>query len=158
MIAKLPLVTACLTLSMASCATDGGVQPLLTATPSPPGCDAWVEIGGTFSRTNDVNYTLINRSTRRQCRATRVVVLFSTRLRPEAFRVSTPAGWIAFDAPCHTGGICGFGWHTRHGVAPGAQRTGFGLSYDPTDAPVPHEWSVDVGHRRVRMPIGTVSG
>jgi hypothetical protein len=127
-------------------------------TPSPTGCDSWVEIGGTFSRTNHVHYTLINRSTGRHCLATRVVVLFSGRLRREAFRISTPPGWIAFQAPCRTGGVCGFGWRTRHGVPPGEQRSGFGLAYDPADAPLPREWLVDVGPRRLLMPIGTVGG
>jgi hypothetical protein len=156
MFAKRLLATACLTLAT-SCAANRQVQPSLAGTPSPTGCDAWVEIGGTFSRTNHVQYTLVNRSTRRHCLATRVVVLFSARLRPEAFRVSTPPGWIAFDAPCKTGGICGFGWYTRHGLAPGAQRSGFGLAYDAGDAPLPREWAVDVGRRCVQMPIGTVS-
>jgi hypothetical protein len=157
MIAKLPLMaTACLTLALASCAPKGRVQPSLAGTPSPTGCDAWFEIGGSFARTNDVHYTLINRSTHRQCLATRIVVLFEARVRPEAFHVSTPPGWIAFGAPCQTGGVCGFGWRTRHGVPPGEQRSGFGLAYDPADAPLPREWVVDVGRRRLNMPIGTV--
>jgi hypothetical protein len=151
-------VTGFLALAIASCATNGPLQTAIPGTPSPTGCDAWVEIGGTFSRTNDVHYTLVNRSTRRQCLATRLVVLFSARLRREAFRVSTPPGWIAFDAPCTTGGICGFGWYTRQGLVPEAQRTGFRLVYDPADAPLPREWVVDVGRRRVQMPIGTVGG
>lgn len=153
-----PLATACLALVLASCATNGWVHRDLAGTPSPTGCDAWLEIGGTFARTNDVHYTLINRSTRGPCLATRVVVQFSARVRPEAFRVSAPPGWIAFDAPCHTGGVCGFGWRTRHGVPPGEQRSGFGLAYDPADAPLPREWWVDVGRTRLRMPIGTVGG
>jgi hypothetical protein len=151
-------VTAVLAFALASCAANGPLQTAIPGTPSPTGCDAWVEIGGTFSRTTDVHYTLINRSTRSNCLATRVVVLFAARIRPEAFRVSTPPGWIAFQTPCQTGGFCGVGWRTRHGVPPGDQRSGFGLAYDPADAPLPRQWWVDVGARRLLMPIGTVGG
>jgi hypothetical protein len=134
-------------------------SPELAGTSSPTGCDAWFEIGGTFSRVNDVRYTLQNRSTGPQCPATRVVVLFSGQLRSAAFRVSTPAGWRRRDVPCETGGgVCGFEWRTRHGVLPGAELPGFGLVYDPAEAPLPRSWIVDVGRRRVEMPIGTAGG
>ena len=148
-----------LMVAVAACAVSRkGTSPELAGTSSPTGCDAWFEMGGTFSRVNDVRYSLQNRSTRPECRATRVAVLFSGQLRPAAFRVSTPAGWKQHDVPCERGGgVCGFEWRTRHGVLPGYQLPGFGLAYDPAEAPLPRSWVVDVGRRRVEMLIGTGS-
>jgi hypothetical protein len=149
-----------LMVAVAACALSRkAASPELAGTSSPTGCDAWFEIGGTFSRVNDVRYNLQNRSTGPDCTASRVVVLFSGQLRPAAFRVSTPAGWNRHDVPCETGGgICGFEWRTRHGVRPGTELDGFGLAYDPAEAPLPRSWIVDVGRRRVEMLIGTVGG
>lgn len=149
-----------LMVAFAACALSRkAASPELAGTSSPTGCDAWFHIGGAFSRVNDVSYTLQNRSTGPECPATRIVVLFSGQLRPAAFRVSTPAGWTRHDVPCETGGgVCGFEWRTRHGVLPGAALPGFGLAYDPAEAPLPRSWIVDVGRRRVEMAIGTVGG
>ena len=104
----------------AACASGRAARlPELSGTSSPTGCDAWFEIGGTFSRLNDVRYVLRNRSTGPECPATRVVVLFSGQLRPAAFRVSAPPGWTRHVVPCEKGGgVCGFEWRARHGVLP----------------------------------------
>jgi hypothetical protein len=150
-----------LMVAVAACALSRkATSPELAGTSSPTGCDAWFEIGGTFSsRLSDVRYSLQNRSTRPECPATRVVLLFSGQLRPAAFRVSTPAGWKRHAVPCETGGgVCGFEWRTRHGVLPGTELPGFGLAYDPAKAPLPRSWIVDVGRRRVEMLIGTAGG
>jgi hypothetical protein len=150
-----------LMVAVAACALGRrAASPELPGTSSPTGCDAWFEIGGTFSGVNwDVRYRLQNRSTGPACPATRVVVLFSKQLRPTAFRVSTPAGWTRHDFPCETGGgVCGFEWRARHGVLPGTELSGFGLAYDPAQAPLPKSWIVDVGRRRVEMGIGIAGG
>ncbi len=150
-----------LALAVAGCAplTQVGV-PEFAGTPSSTGCDAWFEIGGTFARTNDLRLTLMNRSTNRACSATRVQFLFAGPLRAPAVRVTTPTGWTSGEVPCDTGaGTCGFEWRTdRAGVTPGHALTGFGLTYEHASAPLAKSWIVDVGRRRVQMPIGTVDG
>jgi hypothetical protein len=146
--------------AIARCApVQPDVSPEMAGTSSPTGCDAWFEIGGTFSRVSNVRYTLENRSVNPECLATRAMVLFSGRLRRAAFRVSAPSGWTTRDVPCRTGaGICGFEWRARDGVLPGRQLGGFGLEYDPAAVPRPVSWIVDVGRRRVEMTIGAVGG
>jgi hypothetical protein len=148
-------------LIVAGCASSRGLGRAteLAGTPSPTGCDAWFEIGGTFARVTDVRYTLKNRSANPTCLAARVTVLFSGRLPSGAVRVSSPPGWSAADAPCQAGGgACGIEWRTREGVRPGKELTGFGLAYDSTSTPLQKVWIVDLGRRRVEMPIGTVGG
>jgi hypothetical protein len=143
----------------AACAPLARVAtPELAGTPSSTGCDAWFNIGGTFARMNDVGLALTNRSTNRACLATRVQFLFAGPVRAAAVRVTTPAGWASREVPCDTGGgVCGFEWRTDSaGVEPGRTRTGFGLTYDPADTPLAKLWIVDVGRRRVQLPIVTV--
>ena len=145
----------------AACAPlRGTTAPELAGTPSVIRCDAWFGIGGTFSRLNDGRYTLGNRSTSSACFATRVVMLFDGPLRPAAFRVSVPSGWMVREVPCQPdGGVCGFEWRAHGGgVPPGEQLAGFGLAYDPAGVPQPKAWLIDVGPRRIEMPIGRVAG
>jgi hypothetical protein len=147
--------------SLAGCASNSGIRSgtELAGTPSSTGCDAWFEIGGTFSRLNDVRYTLRDRSTNPACLGTRVTLLFWERLPPGAVRVLAPEGWRTMDVPCQGGaGACGVEWHTGGGVRPGEDLRGFGLAYDSTRTPRQKLWIVDVGRRRVEMAIGTVGG
>jgi hypothetical protein len=131
----------------------------LAGTPSPIGCDAWFEIGGSFSRLNEIRYTLRNRSTNPACAATQATVLFAGPLARAAVRVSSPPGWTSHDVPCDVGGgVCGIDWKTRLGVRPGEELRGFGLAYESVGAPRQRVWIIEVGRRRVEMPIGTVGG
>ncbi len=144
-----------------ACATGRGISspPEFAGTPSSTGCDGWFEIGGTFSRRNDVRYELRNRSTGPACLAKRVTVLFESRLPPSVFRVSTPSGWLAKDVPCENDeGVCGIEWHSQVGVGPGQALGGFGLAYDSRMGVRPKVWIIDLGRRRVKKPIGTVGG
>ncbi len=158
------VLVACLipvAVATCACASHGwSAATEMAGTPSATGCDAWFEIGGTFARQNDIRFTLRNRSANVRCSATRVEVLFASRLRTEAFRVSAPTNWTSRDLPCPDGkGSCGFEWRANGiGVPSGQELAGFGLTYVPADAPRLRSWVVDVGRRRVEMPIGTVGG
>lgn len=147
-------------MAMSTCTSLGRPATEVPGTPSSTGCDAWFEIQGTFSQRDDIRYTLRNRSTNPRCSAARVHVLFVSKLRSEMFRVSVPPGWTSRAVSCSRGpGSCGFEWRADEGgVPPGQELRGFGLSYVAADAPYPKSWIVDVGRRRVEMPIGTVGG
>jgi hypothetical protein len=86
-----------------------------------------------------------------------VVVMFEEQLPPGLVRASALFGWLIADVPCPTGGgVCGVEWHTRNGVRPGDELSGFGLTYDSAKTPRQERWIVDVGRRRVQMFSGTV--
>ena len=125
---------------------------------SPMVCDAWFEIGGTFGPSqDDFVFTLVNRSTSDGCRATRVAIVFETAISRDAIRVSTPAGWAATNTPCDSAKwVCGVTWQAANGLRPGLSQTGFGMT--SSESRLLKAWVVDVGRRRVSMPIGHVSG
>jgi hypothetical protein len=153
----LVFVAACASTRVVGGGTETGTE--LAGTPSASGCDAWFEVSGTFARQHDIRYTLRNRSTNPACSATGATVLFSGQLSRATVRVSAPPGWTTRDVPCQTGGgVCGIEWRTRDGVLAGHELPGFGLTYPATKSPRQKVWIVDVGGRRVEMPIGTVGG
>lgn len=158
MLSHWPFLVVLATMACAPLTEAPSIQ--LAGTPSATGCDAWFEIGGTFARVNNVQYTLKNRPANPSCVATRVQVLFHEQLSPAAFRVSMPPAWTSLEVRCPSGvGSCGFEWRARGvGILPGQELGGFGLAYDPARAPRPRSWIVEVGRRRVEMPIGNVGG
>lgn len=146
--------------AISACASPGRPATEISGTPSPTGCDAWFASQGTYSQRNDIRLTLQNRSTNPRCTATRVQLLYVNAIRAEGFKVSTPAGWTSREVRCASGqGVCGFEWRAKEaGVRAGQALPGFGLSYIQADQPRPKSWIIDVGRRRVEMPIGTVAG
>jgi hypothetical protein len=132
----------------------------ISGTPSPTGCDAWFEIGGTFSRQNELRFTLENRSSGGRCIANRVQLLFQSKIQTQGVRVSAPAGWRSREVSCtFGGGWCGYEWFAvGEGVRAGLKLSGFGATYVPSDQPLLRSWIVDLGRRRVEMLIGTVGG
>jgi hypothetical protein len=154
---------ACVVLSsfaVSACAWGGRAATEISGTPSATGCDAWFASQGRFSRQNDIRFTLQNRSINPQCSATRVQYLFVTALRTERFKVAVPTGWTSRELRCPGApGFCGFEWRANGvGVPAGQTLQGFGLSYLSVDAPNAKSWIIDVGRRRVEMPIGNVGG
>jgi hypothetical protein len=145
---------------MPACALRGRTPTEISGTPSATGCDAWFASQGTFSRRNEIGFTLQNRSTKPQCSATRVQYLFVTALRTERFRVAVPPGWTSRELRCPKApGFCGFEWRANGaGVPAGQALQGFGLSFLSVDASNAKSWVIDVGRRRVEMPIGNVGG
>jgi hypothetical protein len=145
---------------LAACAFVGGAGRgvEVAGTPSPSGCDAWFNLGGRFGPVkNDIQFTLSNKSESRDCRATRVIVLFMSPVRRDAIQVSTPIGWAGSYARCESGdGTCGVVWRSRVGVPAGESVSGFGIQCD--SSLLLKIWTVDVGRRRVAMPIGHVGG
>jgi hypothetical protein len=145
---------------VSACASPGRPATEISGTPSPTGCNAWFASQGTYSQRNDIRLTLQNRSTNLGCTATKVQLLYASAIRPEGFKVSTPAGWTSREVRCASGqAVCGFEWRAKEaGVLAGQALPGFGLSYIQADQPRPKSWIIDVGRRRVEMPIGTVAG
>lgn len=132
----------------------------ISGSPSPTGCDGWFEIGGTFNSRNDLRFTLENRSSNVDCIATRVLILFSSAIRTPGISVSAPSGWRSREVRCASGdGKCGYEWSAvEQGVPKGGRLGGFGMTYIQTEQPYLKSWIIDLGRRRVEMPIGTVSG
>jgi hypothetical protein len=130
----------------------------IAGTFSPTGCDAWLEIGGRFSPgLDDITFTLMNRSTSSDCSARRVTLLFEFPVSHGALQVSTPAAWTATEIHCDTAdGVCGVVWRAQNGVSIRQSQSGFGIV--STVSGLLKVWIVDVGRRRVSMPIGHVGG
>lgn len=142
------------------CATRGPLATEISGTPSRTGCDAWFASQGTYSQRNDVRFTLQNRSANTRCVARSVQYWFVSAIVPERFRVSGPPGWSVRAMACpRSKGSCGFEWQSDGaGVSAGQQLGGFRMSYLSVEAPNARSWIIDLGRRRVEMPVGNVAG
>jgi hypothetical protein len=154
------LGVAAIGIAAISCASRAAVVATeVPGTPSSTGCDAW--FGGRNSSSpqlNQLRFTLENRSSHSRCVAKRVQLLFRSAVQLEGIRVVTPTGWQRRELTCASGpGWCGYEWSaTNVGVPAGGRQAGFEISYVPADQPDLKSWIVDLGSRRVEMPIGTV--
>jgi hypothetical protein len=107
-----------------------------------------------------LKFTLENRSSGRRCIASRVQLLFWGEIQTQEVRISAPPGWRSRELRCSSGeGWCGYEWFAvDEGVLPGSRLVGFGVTYVSADQPLLRSWVIDLGRRRVEMPIGTVGG
>jgi hypothetical protein len=130
----------------------------ISGSPSDTGCDGWfngasrrAEGGGTFS-----GFTLQNRSTSPECLATRATLLFHYGVQEQDIRLRTPPGWTRELVRCNDApDVCGVRWSGTPGVGAGELQRGFSIQHQQKRAFF-RIWIVDVGPRRVAVPIGTI--
>ncbi len=131
----------------------------IAGAPSATGCDGWFNLGGRSEPSGYTHaFTLQNRSTTATCRAQRVTLLFHRGIARTAIRLSSPPGWTMVTVPCQEQPlVCGVVWSSAPGVPAGGSLRGFGLWYGQPGGLL-RIWIIDVGRRRVAVPIGTVGG
>ncbi|MBP1775527.1 MAG: hypothetical protein H6Q86_1533 [candidate division NC10 bacterium] len=100
---------------------------------------------------------MVSRAEAAKCQARRVTLLLTRPALREVTTVTTPKGWTVAETPCtEPERVCGYVWRSKRGVAPGESQAGFGIGlFPPSRLKI---WIVDVGKRRVEMPIGYVGG